>query len=64
MLKALLIIAYTLPSGELGLEVSRLEGCPPQAEFKAFMDQQVADGVIKLYSVSCQPLIAGQAVSQ
>jgi hypothetical protein len=56
MLKALLIIAYILPNGDLGLEQTALKECPPQASFKAFMDKQVADGVIKTYNAICRPL--------
>lgn len=60
MLKVLLIIAYTLPTGELGLEITPLKECPDKTSFQQFMNEQVEQGQIKLYSVSCRPLIAGQ----
>jgi len=55
-MKVLLIIAYLLPSGQLGLEISQLPSCPPKEDFQKFMEQQVKENVITTYSVDCRPM--------
>jgi len=54
---ALLIVAFTTPDGNLGLEVTQLPKCPPQEEWKAFLDAMVENKEIVFYTSECLPLV-------
>jgi hypothetical protein len=46
-------LSVLMPDGSMSLEVERMKSCPDQAQFAAFMSEQVKQGTVKDWKAVC-----------